>query len=365
MNIIEIIDSKQINKPDIIIYKASKRKWDAIAKPLDSLGKFEEVVSRIAAISGSDDVNIDSAILYVFASDNGVVDEGISQSGQEVTKICAEGIASGRHSVAVMAKKAGVDVQVVDVGINDKLHNDSKIEAFDAACGKILDKKVCMGTRNFAIKPAMTREEAISAMKVGFELVKNARDKGYKLICVGEMGIGNTTTSTAVACSILGISPEDITGRGAGLDDVRLDRKKKVIREAITKYDLYNADALTVLESVGGFDIAAMAGVYIGGAKYGVPVVMDGVISAVAALVSECLVPGTKEYIIPSHMSGEPVMRKILEELSLSPVIDANMSLGEGTGAILMVELLQNVLEVYNHAARFDERDIIPYEHLK
>lgn len=407
MDLLEILQNKKVNKPDIAVFDLSRAKWDAVAKPLNSLGKFEETVNRIAAIEGTTDVCLDKAILYVFAADNGVVEEGISQAGQDVTAICAKGIAAGRHSVAVMAKKAGVDVQVVDVGINADMSDNcgTCYEAEESGCdcdnacepssarddegkpssarddvgkpsstyddvdkpnsGYILNRKVRMGTRNFAIEEAMTKEEAVASMEAGFKLVADAKAKGYKLVCVGEMGIGNTTTSTAIACSLLGLSAEDITGRGAGLDSNGLEIKKRIIQSAIDKYGLYNSDPMTVLKTVGGFDIAAMAGAFIGGAVYGIPIVMDGVISAVAALVAERLVPGVKEYIIPSHMSGEPAMCRITDELKLTPVIDASMSLGEGTGAILMVELLNNVLEVYNHAARFDERDIEPYQHLQ
>lgn len=376
MKLLEIIETKQINKPDEVILNESRAKWDSIAKPLNSLGRFEDAINRIAAIAGTTDLSLDKVILYVFAADNGVVDEGISQAGQEVTAICAKGIAAGRHSVAVMAKKAGVDVQVVDIGVNADMsgmydvHSEADVSGSvrvedDHLCdGYILNRKIRMGTRNFAVKEAMTEEEAMAAMETGFELVETAKAKGYELVCIGEMGIGNTTTSTAIACSLLGLQAEDITGRGAGLDSEGLAIKKQVIQSAIDNYGLYGSNPLTVLKTVGGFDIAAMAGVYIGGAAYGMPIVMDGVISAVAALVAERLVPGVKEYIIPSHMSGEPAMIRITEELNLAPVIEGNMSLGEGTGAVLMVELINNIVQVYNHAARFDERDITPYEHL-
>ncbi len=221
-----------------------------------------------------------------------------------------------------------------------------------------------MGTRNFLKEPAMTIEETNEAMQVGIDMIAKFKEKGYGLIGIGEMGIGNTTTTSAVAAGLLKLSANEVTGRGAGLDDAGLNRKRKAVADAIEKYDLYNQDAFTILQTVGGYDIAAMTGACIGAKKYGMPVVLDGVISQVAALLAERLTPGVKEFIIPSHISREPVSIIICRELNMLPVIDANMALGEGTGAALMFSLLNVANKVYLDCVPFAESGVEQYKRM-
>ena len=208
----------------------------------------------------------------------------------------------------------------------------------------------------------MTEEEAIKAIFTGIEMVSDCKEKGYKILATGEMGIGNTTTSSAVAAALLHCEVAEVTGRGAGLSDEKLIHKQKIITEAIDKYGLKEADALRILETVGGFDIAGLAGVCIGGALYHVPIVLDGVISMVAALLAERIVPGTKDYLIPSHKGKEPAMGRLAKELNVKPVIDGNMALGEGTGAVMMFSLLDIALSVYQDRTTFSDINIEKYE---
>ena len=207
----------------------------------------------------------------------------------------------------------------------------------------------------------MTEEETIRAIAVGIDMAARCAEDGVQILGLGEMGIGNTTTSSAVTAALLGCSASEVTGRGAGLDDEGLARKRRMIADAIEKYNLYRADALTVLQTVGGLDIAGLAGACIGGALFNIPVVTDGVISLAAALVAERLVPGTREYILPSHRGKEPAAGRLEKELKSEPVIDARMALGEGTGAVMMLSLLDLSLSIYRGRTTFEDIQIEPY----
>lgn len=338
------------------IYGRVKAGWDSVAKPLDSLGKFEELHARIGAIQGNALPKLEKSLLIVSCADNGIVEEGVSQSGQEVTAICAENIGRGRSCVGIMARQAGVDVLAVDVGI-----------CLDAQIPGVRNCKIRKGTRNFLREPAMTAEETEQAIRTGMELVRESKERGYDILGIGEMGIGNTTTSSAVTAALLGLDPEEVTGRGAGLSDEKLLRKRAVIREALGKYGYLKekaamADALDVLSKVGGFDIACMTGICLGGAKYHVPIVLDGFISLVAALVAGRMEPVTLEYLIPSHSSREPAVQRLERELGFRPVIHGDMALGEGTGAVLALQLLHTICAVYNESCSFEGAGIDPYQ---
>jgi len=211
------------------------------------------------------------------------------------------------------------------------------------------------------MEPAMTEAETLAAIEVGMELVRRFKAEGYSLLATGEMGIGNTTTSSAVAAALSGCAVEEITGRGAGLSDAGLLRKRQVIAEALQKYDFGKNETFRILSTVGGLDIAGLAGVFIGGALYQIPVVLDGVISTVAALVAERLVPGTRAYMIPSHKSKEPAAARMLEELALAPVIDASLALGEGTGAVMMFALLDMAMTLYETRTTFSDISVEQY----
>lgn len=345
------LEKLSVDVPDQKVCQRVKENWDGIAKPLDGMGKFEEITAQIGAILGTDEIDISKKAIIIMCADNGIVEEGISQSGQEVTLAVAKEMSRGISSVGKMASFVGADTIPVDIGIN----HDQEISG-------VLPRKVRPGTRNFRKEPAMTEEETVKAIFTGIRLVADCKEKGYQLLATGEMGIGNTTTSSAVAAALLKCGAEEVTGRGAGLCDERLERKKRVITEAIEAYRLYEAAPLTVLETVGGLDLAGLAGVCIGGGIYHIPVVLDGVISMVAGLLAERLVPGVLGYLVPSHKGKEPAVKKITEALGMAPVIDGNMALGEGTGAVMMMSLLDMAMCVYNGRTSFSDIEIEQYQ---
>ena len=341
------------------IYDEVLRRWDRIAKPLGSLGRLEEMTARIGAVQGTADVDISKRAVIMMCADNGIVREGISQSGQEVTRAVAEWMGRGESSVCRMAAVLGADAIPVDIGIN-----------MEGSPEGVADRKVMKGTRNFIREPAMTEDECMQAINAGIDTVCECSMEGYRLLAAGEMGIGNTTTSAALASSLLGLDVDEVTGRGAGLSDAGLERKKGIIRKALDRYrpgdetDLKSPEhAMEMLASVGGLDIAGMAGVFIGGAIYHIPVVIDGFISAVAALVAERLAPGCRDHMLASHRGREPGMRYVLDELGLEPVIDAGLALGEGSGAVMLFPLLDAALALYSDGLVFDETEVEQYEH--
>ena len=347
----EELDKLVVDIPNEKIYKRVLKNWDMIAKPLDGMGRFETVTAQIGAISGTDEIDISRKAVIIMCADNGIVEEGVSQSSQEVTAAVARRMANGTSSVGRMAAAIGADTIPIDIGINSR----ERIPG-------VLDQKICHGTRNFRIEPAMTQEEAIRAIFTGIEVVANCKQKGYQILATGEMGIGNTTTSSAVTAALLRVDADAVTGRGAGLCNEKLQHKKQIITEAIEKYKLYEAEPLAVLETVGGLDIAGLMGVCIGGGIFHMPVVLDGVISMVAALLAERMVPGTIQYLIPSHKGKEPAVEKLMKELRMEPVIDGEMALGEGTGAVMMLSLIEMALCVYRGKTLFSDIQVKQYE---
>lgn len=323
-------------------------KWDHVAKPLHSLGQLEDLIVKIAGMQETADVRIDKRCALVFCADHGVVAEGVTQSGSEVTALVARSIAEGTANINLMASVSGTDVFAVDMGM------------LGDAPG-VIERKIALGTRNMAQGPAMSREQAERALHAGAELVGEMKSNGYQLIATGEMGIGNTTASTAMACALLGFTPEELTGRGAGLSDAGLVRKRSAIERALQINQPDAADPIDVLARLGGFEIAGMAGAFIGGAKYRTPIIIDGVISAVAALTAARVCPEARDFMLPSHMSREPAALRIMDELGLKPVIHADMALGEGTGAVALVPLLDMALRVYHGTHTFDDLGMDAY----
>lgn len=340
-----------ITKPDEAVRRQVQKNWDMVAKPLDGMGTFEGLISQIGAITGKTQICLDKKAVLVMCADNGIVEEGISQSGQEVTEAVAREMTKGLSSVGKMAASIGTDVFPIDIGIN-----------ISEEIPGLLQKSVRKGTRNFRKEPAMTATEAWKAVYTGMDLVAEYKEKGYQILATGEMGIGNTTTSSAVIAALLRCRAEQVTGRGAGLSDAGLLKKQQVIQEAIEKYHLYEAEPFEVLRTVGGLDIAGLAGVCIGGAVYHIPIVLDGVISFAAALVAERMYPGVKAYLLPSHKGKEPAFESLMRELDLHPVIDARLALGEGTGAVMLFALLDMALCVYEGKTTFHDIEIQPYE---
>ncbi|MCI5856908.1 MAG: nicotinate-nucleotide--dimethylbenzimidazole phosphoribosyltransferase [Agathobacter sp.] len=341
-----------IDIPDEAVRRQVIQNWDRIAKPLDGLGGFEKMIAGIGAICGSDRIDISKRAVIILCADNGIVEEGVSQTGQEVTAAVAGLMGKDLSSVGKMAQVAGVDTIPVDIGINSAVTDLKGVK----------NRRIANGTANFSKAPAMTEEQTVKAIATGIELVFSCKEAGYRILATGEMGIGNTTTSSAVAAALLKCDAQKVTGRGAGLSDAGLIRKQEVIRAAIEKYDLYHVDAFEILKTVGGLDIAGLTGVCIGGAICHLPIVLDGVISMVAALVAERLFPGVREYLIPSHKGKEPAVKLLTKELRLAPVIDAGMALGEGTGAVMLFPLLDMALAIYNSGSTFSNSKIEQYE---
>ncbi len=328
--------------------RACKKNWDAIAKPLESLGALEEDVIRIAGLVGTPDVRLDRRAVVVMCADNGVVEEGITQTGQDVTAIVAGNIVHHDTSVCRMANVAHADTLAVNMGM-----------VFDAP--DTLDRQIAPQTANFTKGPAMTGGQVWQAISTGIDIVADLSKQGYKLIATGEMGIGNTTTSSALASLLLNMQVEDVTGRGAGLSDEGLARKVAAIKKGIEVNQPDPANALDCLAKLGGFDIAGLVGVFLGGAIYRVPILIDGLISACAALVAYRMCPRSRSALLASHISSEPAAPAILKEMDLRPLICAGMHLGEGTGAVCAMPLLDMGLAVYSEMVSFDDIQIDAY----
>lgn len=349
----ETLTGLMVEEPDEEIRRKILRSWDNVAKPLDGMGRFEALTAQIGAVQRTERIDIFKKAVIIMCADNGIVREGVSQSGQEVTLAVARNMAAKKSSVGRMAEQIGADTIPIDIGINCR----DKIPG-------VQDRKIRCGTGNFRTEPAMTEEEAVRSICTGIESAAACKEDGYGILATGEMGIGNTTTSSAVTAALLDCDAAEVTGRGAGLDDDRLVHKRKVIAEALDKYALRGADPLRILMTVGGLDIGGLAGVCIGGALCHIPVVLDGVISMAAALLAERIAPGTKACLIPSHKGKEPAVERLAKELGLVPVIDAGMALGEGTGAVMMLGLLDMALSVYREGNTFSAIQIENYQRI-
>ena len=342
---------KQIVPADAESMEKAKQRWKTVGKPLFSLGKLEDAVIRIAGIKGKPVYSLDRKGLVIMCADNGVVAEGVTQTGQEVTAIVAENFTKKETSVCLMAEVAGVDLYPVDIGMVTDVPSVTREEY-----------KVAYGTEDMMKGPAMTREQAAQAVLNGIRIVRELADKGYDILATGEMGIGNTTTSSAVVSVLLEKDVEAVTGRGAGLSAEGLRRKVQVIREAIRLNEPDRKDALDVLAKVGGLDIAGLAGVFLGGALCHIPVMIDGFISSAAALCAVRMAPECRDYMLASHRSGETAGGMVLDALGLSEFIDCNMSLGEGSGAVAAMPLLDMGLSVYLKMSTFEEIKVEQYE---
>lgn len=347
----------------------ARRRWFSVAKPLFSLGKLEDQIVRMAGIKRNSEFELGKKGLLILCADNGIVKEGVTQTGQEVTAIVADNFTKGAACTSIMAQVAGVDVFPVDIGMASDVPSVSRPEW-----------KIAYGTKDFAEEPAMTLTEVQRAIEVGICLVKEKAEQGYGILATGEMGIGNTTTSSAVTAALLGKSAREVTGKGAGLSSQGLAHKIEVIESALERYCLTKDDlyrritvekeaesevVLDVLSKVGGLDIAGLTGVFLGGALYHVPIVIDGFISAAAALCAVRLVPQVQGYLIPSHVSQEPAAQMLLKELGVSALLDCGMCLGEGSGAVAVLPILEMALAVYRQMSTFEEIKVEQYELLE
>ena len=334
------------------IYDKAIKNWDDIAKPLRSLGILEEIHAKICAIQEAESIDISKRCVVPICADNGVVAEGVTQTGQEVTAIVTRNFLNKKTSVCNFAKVANCDVLPVDLGVAEEIKENG-----------LIVNKLSYGTKNIAKEAAMDMDTAYKAINFGIELVKDLKEKGYKIIATGEMGIGNTTTSSAVASVLLNKDAALVTGYGSGLSEAGLAKKIQVIKQAIFINKPDSKNPIDIISKIGGYDIACMCGIFIGGAVYKMPIIIDGFIAGVAALCAVRLNPDIKDYIIASHVSHEIAAKLILKELDLKAIINAQMCLGEGTGAVALMPLLDMANTVYNEMPTFAATNIEAYEH--
>jgi nicotinate-nucleotide--dimethylbenzimidazole phosphoribosyltransferase len=342
MNLNEVITT--VRPLDEAAMAAARERQAQLAKPPGSLGRLEELSLQLAGITGKIHNKIEKKHLLVFAADNGVVAEGVSSAPQSVTLMQTVNLTRAKTGASVLCKHFGCEITVCDVGVNADIKEP-----------KVLNRKIAYGTQNIVHGPAMTREQAVQAMMTGIEL---AQKTDADVIGIGEMGIGNTTTSSAVLSVLLDADVEAVTGRGGGITDAGFLKKKRVITDAIAINQPDQNDVIDVLAKVGGFDISAMCGAFIGCAASQRPVVIDGFISAVAALCACRLCPNVRGYLIPSHASYEIGYKMAMEAMGLQPIFLLGMRLGEGSGCPLAFEVLSAACAILNDMATFDQAGI-------
>ena len=316
------------------------------AKPAGSLGLLEPLSAKLASIAGTGDVHLNRKVIVTCAGDHGIVEEGVSLFPQEVTQQMVYNFVNGGASINVLGKHAGAEVRVADLGVNHDFEADLPI----------FHKKVRKGTANFLKEDAMTREEAVKAVENGIEIVNELVAEGkVDIIGTGDMGIGNTSPSTAIIAAFSGISVEELTGRGTGLDDEMLAHKIDVLKRSLEERQPDPADALDVLAKVGGLEIGGLAGLVIGAAAHGIPVVCDGLISTAGALIACELAPAARAYLFASHRSVEAGHKFMHMHLNVFPILDLGFRLGEGTGAAMAMGLLDAATRVLADIKTFDE----------
>lgn len=334
--------------------KLAQARLDSLSKPLGSLGRLEDIVKQIAGITGDARPSVDKKAIVIMCADNGVVEEGVSSCPKSVTASVTYNFTRGITGVCVLGAMTNTELVIVDIGVD---------EQFD--CDKIIDRKIRRGTDNIAKGPAMSRAEAIRAIETGIEIVTDLHKKGINLLGTGEMGIGNTTTSSAVAAVLTGKPLNLLVGRGSGLTDEGLNNKIDVIRRAIEVNKPDAKDPIDVLSKLGGFDIAGLTGCFIAAAALRIPILIDGFISSVAALIAVKMKPEIKDYIIASHGSAEPGSRIVLDEMGLEPLLMLGMRLGEGSGAAVAFNIIDAAFTAYDRMGTFEDAKIEQYKPLE
>jgi nicotinate-nucleotide--dimethylbenzimidazole phosphoribosyltransferase len=330
----------------------AKRHIDSLTKPIGSLGRLEEVAAQYVAWREEKTPAITGKAVYVFAADHGITEEGISLYPRDVTPQMVYNFLNGGAAINVLARQAKSDVVIVDVGVDAE---------FGGVEG-LVERKIRRGTRNFAKEAAMTLEEVHAAMRVGIELAEDAKQQGRSLIALGEMGIGNTTSASAIAAALTGVPASQVTGRGTGLDEERCTRKAQVIEKALQMHfpqrTAVAPEALEVLRRVGGLEIAAIAGMVLGAAARRIAVVIDGFICTAGAAVACALAPSARDAIFAGHLSEEPGHRILLESMKLKPLLQLDMRLGEGSGAALAFHVVEAAVHIYNEMATFESAGV-------
>lgn len=327
--------------------KLAKERLDLQIKPLDSLGKLEDIAIQLSGVFQKQFVDINKKLILGFGADHGVFYENVSPCKRDVTKLQFSNFVTGGNGVKTISSFTNTDVWAIDVGID---------------CDEIIkgsfDEKIRKGTSNLRVGPAMTKDEAIKSLEIGIKYANKASLENYDLIGIGEMGICNTTPSTAIMCAFYDLKPQDITGMGCGLDNEGINRKINVIKDSLKVNSPINKDSIEILSKFGGFEIGAMAGVILGCAKNRKIVVLDGFISYAAYILAYNLNPLVKEYVISSHLSDEPASKMLLDKLNLSPLLNLNMKLGEGSGASIAFNIIEIANHTYKNMLTFDESNM-------
>lgn len=337
----------EIQPLNVQAMKSVKSEIDNLAKPIGSLGTLEDIVIKLSGINGRPVRELKKKSIVIMCADNGIVEEDVSTCPQSTTLTVSLNFVKGTTGVCLLSKYAESDLTVVDIGINAEVNEP-----------KILNRKISYGTKNIAKEAAMSREDVIKAINVGIDVVKDLKKNGYDMLGTGEMGVGNTSTSAAVISLLTGIHSDNIVGKGSGLTDLGLEHKKEVIRRAIEVNKPDANDPIDVLCKVGGLDIAGLCGCFLGAAYERMPIVMDGVISAAAALCAYRLNPLVKDYIFPSHVSMEEGSRATLKEMGLQSMVSLNMRLGEGSGCPFTFKIADMALFTLWNMASFNESGI-------
>ncbi len=364
----EILDDiSEIGNLDQEAVREAEARQEQLAKPTGALGDLEDMTIRLAGITGLVKNDMKKQAVAIFSADNGVCEEGVASAPQSVTFSQTINFTRGLTGVSSMAKYWGIDLLVCDMGVRmdlpEELLTDEMTETGcdgcdGSVCGNYLTKKIVnrrlgRGTANLAKGPAMTEEQFVKAMLTGIEAAENLKRLGYNVFGVGEMGIGNTTTSACVLAALTDKTAADVVGRGGGLTDEGLEKKNRIVDEAVSR--VRGKDVFTILQEVGGFDIAAMVGAYLGAARYRLPVVIDGYISAVAALAAARIQPKAKNFMFASHKSKEPGYVLAMEELGIKPIFDLGMRLGEGSGCPITFKILETACATMNGMATYAE----------
>lgn len=341
--------AKSVKLPDPAVEAAAKERLDNLTKPPGSLGRLEEVAWRIASIQGRVKPQIAKKLVYTLAGDHGVTEEGVSPYPKEVTPQMVLNFLHGGAAINVLTRHVGSEIRAVDMGVDFDFPPDAP---------GLIHRKVRRGTSNFTKGPAMSREEAVAALATGIALAADAKAQGVDLLGVGEMGIGNTTSAAALLSVFAGLPPEECVGRGTGIDDEGLKRKADAIRRGVAINSVVASDPVGVLAKVGGLEIAGMAGVFIGAAANGIPVIADGFISGAAALAAIRICPNLSGYLFLSHLSEEAGHKKLVDAMGRKPLLDFSMRLGEGTGAALAMTIIEAGCKVISEMATFAEAGV-------
>lgn len=348
-NIEDIV--KEIIELDGDSMSKAQVRLDRLTKPQGSLGRLEELAKQISGITGSLNPDMSNKLIIVMAADHGVVDEGVSAYPKEVTPQMVYNFLNGGAGINVLSNHVGADVVIVDAGVAADLTALSSNPSF-------INKKIAFGTENMAKGPAMSVEQARQALEIGIDVAQQMIEKGYGIIGTGDMGIGNTTASSAIASCMCGVDAEFVTGYGTGIDQEGFNRKVDVIRRVIEVNKPDSRDGFDVLAKIGGFEIGGIAGVILGCAARRVPVVVDGFISGAGALIAESIAPKCRDYMIASHCSVEKGHKIMLEKLGMKPLFNFDMRLGEGTGAALGISIAEASMKILNEMATFGEAGV-------